>query len=151
MPMLQLTTQFQHPAWSQDMGNKLMFMIRQDLQQAQLQLNPQHLGPVEVRISVGQDQQVNVMFTAQQASVREALDGAMTRLRDMLEQQGFSLNEFNVSDQAQKQHQEQQARREGINKEGISGLVDPEDIQVAELPPENHKVLGGENLVDYFA
>lgn len=150
MAMLQINSQIQHPAWSHDMGSKLMFMIKQDMQQAQLQLNPQHLGPLEVRISIGQDQQVNVMFTSQHASVRDALDGAMTRLRDMLEEQGFSLNEFSVSDQAQKQHQESQAQKwSNMGTKSEYNETDEIDIPEALQGIAKHSV--SDNLVDFFA
>ena len=150
MAMLQSNPQTQHSAWSHEMGNKMMFMIKQDIQSAQLQMNPQHLGPLEVRISVGQDQQVNVAFTSQHAAVRDALDGAMTRLRDMLEQQGFSLNEFTVSDQAQKQQQDAYARQQ-LGQSQLTGYDAEDDLEIQEIPQGQHSDYISDKLVDYFA
>lgn len=58
------------------------------LRSATLKLNPEHLGPVEVRVRV-HEQQASVAFTAQHAAAREALEAALPRLRDSLMQQGF--------------------------------------------------------------
>ena len=68
------------------------------LRAATLKLNPEHLGPVEVRVLV-QEQHAHIAFTAQHAAAREALEAALPRLRDTLLQQGFMQVNLDVGNQ----------------------------------------------------
>ena len=56
-----------------------------NIQSATLQVSPDHLGPVEVRIDV-QSSQVNVSFTAAHPDTRSALEQSIPQLRAMLEE-----------------------------------------------------------------
>jgi hypothetical protein len=82
--------------WAQALGERVLMMVGRDNQVAELRLNPPHLGPLEVRVSLHQDQ-ASVTFLAQHAAVREALEQAIPRLRDMLSQQDLQLVQVDVS------------------------------------------------------
>lgn len=69
------------------------------MQEAEIRINPPHLGPLEVRMSLHQHQ-TNVTFFCHDAAVREAIENAIPRLREMLDSQGISLNQAQVSDQS---------------------------------------------------
>lgn len=120
---LQLFTNPTHPAWSQELGQKVTWLVQQDLQQAKLQINPKHLGPLDVKITVGQDQQVSVSFTTNSATVKEAIDQAMPRLREMLEQQGLDLADVNVSDQSNKHARDKntESRQTSVTDQELGG------------------------------
>ncbi len=94
----------QHPQWGQQVGERIHWMVGQGLQQADVRLNPPELGSLEIRIQV-QGEQANVQFSSPHASVREALDAAMPRLREMLEQSGLNLGNASVSSQSGGQQQ----------------------------------------------
>ena len=97
------------PEWKQELGEKILWMHSKSVQVAEIRLNPQHLGPVSIRVDVTQDQAI-IDFTAQHAAVREAIDAALPRLREMLNNQQLNLAEVNISQQSfaeQQQHQEQ--------------------------------------------
>jgi flagellar hook-length control protein FliK len=68
-------------------------------QEGSLTLTPEHLGPLEVQISVNKDT-ANVWFGAQHAETRAALTDAMPRLRELLAASGLSLGQSGVSEQA---------------------------------------------------
>ena len=89
-------THVQQPQWGDDVSNRVVWMVKQDIQAADMRLNPPHLGPLEVRISMTQDQ-VNISFSTHHGAVREALDNAMPRLREMLADNGLQLANANVS------------------------------------------------------
>jgi flagellar hook-length control protein FliK len=56
------------------------------------------LGPLEVRIEISPDQQqTNIHFITHHAAVREAVEAALPRLREMLDTQQLSLGDVNVS------------------------------------------------------
>lgn len=85
--------------WADELGNRLVLMFVRGHQQGSLTLTPEHLGPVEVQISVNKDS-ANVWFGAPHADTRAALAEAMPRLREMLASSGLSLGQSGVSDQA---------------------------------------------------
>lgn len=85
-----------HPDWSDELGNRVNWMIHQEVQTASVKLNPPHLGPLEVKVSLVNDQ-VNVSFTTHHALVRDTLDASMPRLRDMLGNSGLQLGDANVT------------------------------------------------------
>ncbi len=91
-----LATPFGQAGWDQALGERIQWLAGQKVQAAQVRLNPANLGPMEVRIQVHNDQ-ASVQFTAHHAVVREALEAAMPRLRDMFEASGVQLVDVDVS------------------------------------------------------
>lgn len=86
----------QSPNWSQGLTERVSWMMQGNIQVAELKLNPAHLGPLEVKLTI-QDDKASIVFVASHAQVKEAIDTAMPRLREMLEQQGLSLDDVDVS------------------------------------------------------
>lgn len=106
-----ITSGLQNPQWSQQMTDQVSFMLKGGFQQAEIKLNPAHLGPMEIKLSINDDQ-ASVAFVAQHAPVRDALDAAIPRLREMLEQQGLNLADVDVSTQSQQQQADDEAGNE---------------------------------------
>ena len=102
--------------WEQNLGRQLNWMVNNQMQEAEIRVNPPDMGPIEVRMSL-QQHQTSVAFFCHDASVREAIEKAMPQLREMLNNQGIYLNQAQVSDQSlARQHAgtgEQSERREG--------------------------------------
>ncbi len=94
--------------WDQELGSRMVWMSKQDLQSAQLRLNPAHLGPLEVRLSVQQDQTATVTFLSNHAPVRDAVEAAIPRLREMLADNGVNLGGVDVSAHSHGQARDQQ-------------------------------------------
>ncbi len=92
-----ISTPVQHPQWNQSLGQNVQWMVNQNIQQAEIKLNPPDLGMLDIRITVNNDQ-ASVHFTAPNSAVRDAIESAMPRLREMLEQSGISLADANVSE-----------------------------------------------------
>lgn len=128
--------------WDQDLGSRLVWMSKQNLDSAQLRLNPAHLGPLEVRLSIQHDQTANVTFLSNHAPVRDAVEAALPRLREMLADSGVNLTDANVSS-----HSHGQAR-EQANAGGWFGQG-ADDLDAASAEEVARAVSIG--LVDYFA
>lgn len=88
--------------WDRALGQKVAWMISGGLQSAELSLNPPDLGPLQVVIKVSNDQTSANFFSAQ-PEVREALESALPRLRQMLNDAGMQLSGFSVGAQASSQ------------------------------------------------
>jgi flagellar hook-length control protein FliK len=76
-------------------------MAHQGIESASLRLSPEHLGPMEVQISV-QNGDASVWFGATQADTRSALQQALPHLRDLFASQGLNLSNAGVFQQAPK-------------------------------------------------
>ncbi|MHB1239311.1 MAG: flagellar hook-length control protein FliK [Gammaproteobacteria bacterium] len=85
-----------HPAWPGDLGSRVQWMLDRQLSSANLRLNPPDLGPLEVRVTVHQDQ-AQVSFASHQVLVRDALEAALPKLREMLAGNGLTLAGVNIS------------------------------------------------------
>jgi flagellar hook-length control protein FliK len=83
--------------WDGAVADRVMWMVQGEQQFARLRLNPPNLGPLEVRVSVNQEQ-TSVSFLANHAAVREALEAALPRLREMFDQQSLQLVRADVAD-----------------------------------------------------
>jgi len=118
----------QSPAFAPALGQQIEVWMRDGVQHAEVQLSPQDLGPIRVKIAVdGADTRVEM--SADVASTRDALQQALPQLSDQLGQVGLSLTGGGVSDQstAQSQGQFQQgadagaAGRPGATRAGLGG------------------------------
>jgi flagellar hook-length control protein FliK len=83
-------------AWSDEIGARLMLMAQRGVASASLRLAPEHLGPLDVRISM-RDSTASVWFGAAQPDTRAALEQALPRLRELFAAQGLNLTHAGVS------------------------------------------------------
>jgi len=85
------------------LGARIGWMAEQKLGHAQIRLNPENAGPIDVRIQLD-GSQVNASFHSASAEVRQALEASLPRLREMLGQQGMQLGNTDIGQgQAQQQ------------------------------------------------
>jgi len=82
-------------AWADELSGKLTWLTERGIQSASLRLSPEHLGPLEIRISVVNDQ-ASVWFGAAHADTRSALEQALPRLRELFAEQGLNLADAGV-------------------------------------------------------
>ncbi|WP_161827909.1 flagellar hook-length control protein FliK [Steroidobacter agaridevorans] len=90
--------------WADEIGSRMTMMVEQGKHTASLRLSPEHLGPLEVRITVNGDQ-ASVQFGAAHVDTRNAIENALPRLREMFASQGLSLADANVSREPPRQQQ----------------------------------------------
>ncbi|MDQ2078089.1 flagellar hook-length control protein FliK [Marinimicrobium sp. ABcell2] len=127
------------PRWGQAVGERVLWLASQNIQSAELRLDPPDLGPVQVRVAI-QNDQVTVTFTSNQIAVREALDQSAQRLRDMFSEQGLNLGDVNVSDQS-----EGREFAQGDQRGGRGDSDNPDD----DLPPTPTRTMSL-HLVDSY-
>lgn len=128
------------PQWGQALAQRVLWMVGQEKQTAELRLNPAHLGPVEVKLTLQHDQ-ASVSLLASNAAVREALEQALPRLRDMLGQQDIQLAQVDVG--------QRQAHADGRaaggpggegGRHGASDANGNQDAQTADAEQPGQKV-----------
>lgn len=94
------------PRWASELGSRLVTMAVRGQQEGSISLTPEHLGPIEVRITTTQDG-TNVFFGAQQADTRAALSDSLPRLREMFAASGLALGQAGVSHEMPRQEARQ--------------------------------------------
>ena len=76
-------------------GTRLVWMAEQRLGHAEIRLNPEHVGPIEVRVELD-GEQVRAEFHSAHAEVRQAIEASLPRLRELLGQHGLQLGQADV-------------------------------------------------------
>lgn len=136
------------PGMSEALVERVMWLSSQNLRSAEIQLDPAELGRLEIRISLNQEQ-AHVSFVSPHASVREALEGQMHRLREMFAQQGLDQLDVNVSDQslARGERDAEEGGPTGLAGHTLDADGEPEgETVVASTPLDS-----GRGLVDFYA
>ena len=142
-PSAVVQTRVGERGWDQAVGDKLVWMVNQKHQVAQLHLNPPDLGPLKIAISLDQNQ-ASAQFFSAHASVREALEVAMPRLREMLADSGITLGNTSVGAEAFREPTQQQPRAQVVQ----TGTVVADSGPVSSGERLLRPMLG---LVDTFA
>jgi flagellar hook-length control protein FliK len=134
--------------WDEALSQKVVFMSNAHQQSAELTLNPADLGPLQVVLQVA-DNHAHALFVSQHQQVREAVEAALPKLREAMEQNGIGLGSTSVSDGFARQTG-QQERQGGGNSGGRGGYADAADSSATAATvsvPTRRKV----GLVDTFA
>ncbi len=149
-PTDRLSARVGTPAWDNQVGQKVIWMVGGQDQSATLELNPPDLGPVQVVLNVSNDM-ASVTFSSQQLEVRQALENALPRLREMMNESGVALGNATVNAGAEGR-QGQDGQPSGRPGRGNGGNGDGGDSAVAEAAPRQRTgILGGAGAVDTFA
>lgn len=133
-------------AWAEKVNDKIVWLANQKIQFAEIHLNPQDLGPMEVKINV-QNDQATVTFNSQHQGVRELLELNVNRLREMMSENGVDLAHVDVSDQSSQQQSDDE---EGGDVTTQSGEGDDELSSLGE-DGSITDAIALNNLVDYYA
>jgi len=145
----QVSASLNSSRWSEELGQRVRWLVGQNIGSAQIRLNPAELGPVGIRVNVSGDQ-VSVVFNSQFGVVREAIEAALPKLREMLESQGLNLAEadINQGDTADNQNG-QDANAANDDRLALGGSLDGSDSAVSNIAA-NVVELSSSNLVDQF-
>ncbi|MNS53798.1 Flagellar hook-length control protein [compost metagenome] len=142
-----IAPQVGNPGWDQAIGQKVLWMVQGAQQSATLTLNPPDLGPMQVTVQVNNNQ-ATANFTAHQPEVRHALEAAMPRLREMLNDAGIQLGQSNVSAGTPNQ---QGSFGEQRQSSGSRASHQPDIVDAAHHVSHIPLPASGNGLVDTFA
>ncbi|MDP2154979.1 MAG: flagellar hook-length control protein FliK [Sulfuricella sp.] len=133
--------------WGGAVGEKIVWMANKSHQVAELHLNPPNLGPLEVRLTISNDQ-ASALFVSHHSAVREAIETALPRLREMLADNGIMLGNVTVGSESFSQ---QQASDQRNGKEGSRGGLGAEGVMARIEVPGRPAGLARDGMVDIFA
>ncbi len=146
-----INTSVTHDSWGDEFSQKITWLSTQHIQSAELHLNPPQLGPLDVVINVSGDQ-ATALFTSPHAAVRDAVEQALPRLREMLAENGIMLGNTMVSDQSPKEQQAWLANQQQNGRNNLPGKTS--DIAAIDGIPVGGAILPvrrQQGMVDTFA
>lgn len=146
----QLPQQPGTPAWNEGFSDRVVWMAKNDVQAAELRLNPAELGPIDVTLTLSGDDksQATVQFSAAHATTREAIEAALPRLREMMQESGITLGQAGV-DANTSQAPDGERRQQGGGQAGRLAAQSEAATGTAALPAGTRPQ--GRGLVDTFA
>jgi flagellar hook-length control protein FliK len=142
----QLSLPVHDPRWGESFSQRVVWMAGSQIQAAEFHVEPPQLGPIEVRLSISNDQ-ANLMFSAPHAVARDAIQTSLPRLQEMLMESGISLGNVSVGSHSPRDQNEQQARHGG----GLTGSEGGSIDRVGATGEVNMRLRHGLGLVDYYA
>ncbi len=147
-----ITKPITHPEWNKDLGERIVWMSSKAIPAAEIRLNPQHLGPISVRVDVADDQ-ATVVFTAQHATTREAIEASIPKLKEMMGAQQLNLADVSVSQGSTSDHGRSQAQNFAQTADGRGqGAMDGVDgVDDVEQEIDSGRAVVSDSLLSIYA
>lgn len=133
--------------WSEAMGQRIVMMASEHVQQAEIRLNPEGLGPMQVVLSLEKGA-ADVQFLAHDAQVREALQAALPKLQEMLSSAGFSLDRVSIDSGSAKNQNNQGNADQFHQQRHESG---PGNEEPVSIPASRIVIQARPGRIDTFA
>ena len=141
IPDLSLDIPVAEPEWSQGFNQQIIWLGQQKINSAQIKLNPQEFGPLEVNIHMLKDE-ATLKITTHTLQIRDLVEQALPRLREMMAEQGVNLAQVNIDSH---EHKEQTPHSEVERDDQSAAQLITEEVA------ETLQVRKHSGLVDYFA
>lgn len=135
--------------WEKPLGQQLLWMAQNQTQQAEIRVDPPHLGPIEVHLSLNDDQ-AKVSFFSHDVAVRETLENTLPKLRDLFDSQGMQLNQANVSDQSLARQQPELGNQSSRHGNASRGEDPGSSNDEAESDQASQTLEQGNSMVDHY-
>ena len=118
--------------WADELSTRMTLMAERGQHTASLRLSPEHLGPLEIRITVTDDQ-ASVWFGAAHADTRAAIEQALPRLRELFASQGLNLADAGVSHEAPRDRSRPHSAPGELGEASSNGDGEAKVISIAHL------------------
>ena len=93
--------------WNTQLGDKIVWMAKNNIQSAEISITPDELGPIKISLQLAGDK-ANITFMSAHSEIRQLIQNSLPELKEMLASSGFNLGQTNVGDNAQNQQWQQQ-------------------------------------------
>lgn len=153
----QLNAPFGSPQWQDALGQQIMMFSRNGQQSAELRLNPQELGSIQISLKID-DNQAQIHLVSANSQVRSALEAALPHLRNAMAESGISLGQSSVGSDASAWQQTQQQTASHGDTSGNNasyrqqfGNTSENVGDALEVPAHLQSMAASVNGVDIFA
>ncbi len=138
-----------HAAWEQSMARQVLQAGQNQMQKLEIRLNPSNLGALNVQISVDADT-TSILFSSHHALVRDAVEGAIPRLREMFNTSGMNLGDVDVANQSAAEQQGRQSSRQYQPGQILGDTGSGAQAEPLVDGAKNTPVIPTEQLLDYY-
>ena len=128
LTQLSVDVPLQNDKWQQAFSQRVVWSIG-NAQSAQLKIHPAELGMIDIKLSMADDQ-ANVVFNTQHGAVKDAIESALPRLREMLAEQGLNLGDVDVREEGKPDQQaaaDQDGQQQGVEQGSNTGNSDTDE------------------------
>ena|GEM_PF-5258275 len=95
-----MTSALGESGWDGEFLGRVNMLIKGGIQEAKIQLSPPEMGRLEIKVSTEGDS-AKIMFSVDNIAAKDAIEQAIPRLRELLEQGGLQLAHSEVADHSQ--------------------------------------------------
>jgi flagellar hook-length control protein FliK len=134
--------------WGDALGERVSFLINQKMNNAEIRIDPPHLGKLDIQIHI-KDDTAQVVIHTQHAQTRDLVDSSSFRLREILHNAGYSSVDVNVSHHDSSSNQHASSDGGGASNSEQSGPQDTGTVAVGPMQQASIAVANGR--IDYFA
>ena len=144
-----ISTPVRSQEWAAEFSQKVVWMASADKQSAQLTLNPAEMGPIEISLSIDNGN-ASVSFASANAEVRDSIETAMPRLREMFASAGIELGQTNVGAESFRQQNSDAQSPASASRSTSDNAILAADTASA-VQSRGLSAQRGNGLVDLFA
>lgn len=109
--------------------------LKSDVQEMELQLHPASLGSVNVQLAA-KDGVITAQFTAQNETVKAAIESQLVQLKTQFEEQGIKVDAVEVTVANYRFEQNFSGKEENPGEGGRNGKKGPRRINLNDMSPE---------------
>ncbi len=131
--------------FDQAIGARVGWLADQKIGHAHITLNPEDLGPVDVRLQMNGDK-VHASFSSPHVDVRHALESSLPRLRELLGEQGFQLAHADVG-----HHNNSDGGTSGQNSGTGNGRIGDGEPSLGDTTVSAAQLIRQRGLLDAYA
>lgn len=150
MQSLHMTAQTPFSELGEALGERVSFIIHNKLSSAEIRIDPPHLGKLDIQIKIKDDSAL-VVINTQHAQTRDLIDSASVRLRDILQEAGYTSVDVNVSHREQSMEQGEFAQRDDSATEETDANQRLSGAEPSETRQTDMFLSTDSGKIDYFA
>ena len=116
LPQFSLRTPISDSRWNNQLADRVRWMNNSKISAAEIQLHPEELGKIEIKIQTIDDQ-TTVSFISKNQATREMLELSMPRLKELLNNNGLELEHSDISENSFSENNDNSASSHASNTE----------------------------------
>lgn len=124
LPSYAVSNNFYSDNWNNSVHQQVLLLRHNNIDNATLVLNPEHLGPIHVSIQIDAQSQTSIQFWSQNPDVRQALRDGLSNLNTLFQDSGLQLGSADVSSQQNSFSDNNNPKQSQTNKQSGSSSDD---------------------------
>lgn len=130
------------PKWGDEFAQKIQVLINVKTKEAKISINPKELGPIKIQIEKS-DNDLKIAFNSSTNRVSEVIESNLSKLRDLVENEGMNL--LDVSVHSNEQNSKEQGKERGTD------LAPGLESSSNENASGENIVKISDNIIDFYA